>query len=499
MTKRKLVSIIIAVYNMEELLVRCLNSVRNQTYDNLEIIVVDDGSIDHSAVLCDSFSMVDSRIKVFHKKNGGLSSARNVGIEQASGEYLFFVDSDDYVESDLVEKTIQIMESMQSDWCGFRAIKEDNFGNTLYKINFKTGEFEIERDKDKWMFLLGPFLNYLVGWEACFHVYKRSIIEKYKLRFVDEHIIYAEDMLFSFCYLLYVNKVVTIPAVLYHYTKRERSLVEQSKKKNVLPQIHQLADQLYNVISDRKLVFFKNNFTLIYLSLIEWHARFYIQKYGTKWVQNSLKDLCWRTYIPKNYFPQLYQSHIELYGFLCGVISVIIVIMDFQQKEETEKYLEKILCQSIQRLDIVIICKKGCFINNSDYRIRYIYIENETNDLILKTGFEKGFGEFIFFADIKEDIDNDFLRRFSDAIKYNQCDSGIISKKIEETKVYKNNTVTERKEIRKILERISFQNEKILFRKDLLQKSGLGGMNYLSVYKKDIILSGKVIFLKVNN
>ena len=98
-----LVTIIIPVYNVEKYLPKCLDSIINQTYNHLEIIIVDDGSKDSSGLICDEYALKDQRIKVLHKKNGGLSSARNAGLDIAKGDYIMFVDSDDYVESHYCE------------------------------------------------------------------------------------------------------------------------------------------------------------------------------------------------------------------------------------------------------------------------------------------------------------------------------------------------------------------------------------------------------------
>ena len=98
-----LISIIIPVYNVEKYLERCVKSVINQTYKNLEIILVDDGAKDNSGKMCDELSKLDSRIKVIHKENGGLSDARNFGLKIATGDYIGFVDSDDYIADDMYE------------------------------------------------------------------------------------------------------------------------------------------------------------------------------------------------------------------------------------------------------------------------------------------------------------------------------------------------------------------------------------------------------------
>lgn len=101
--KNDVISVIIPVYNVELYLIKCLESVINQTYDNLNILVVNDGSTDGSSIICDAYAKKDNRIKVIHKDNGGLSDARNVGIQNATGEYITFIDSDDYVDKDYLE------------------------------------------------------------------------------------------------------------------------------------------------------------------------------------------------------------------------------------------------------------------------------------------------------------------------------------------------------------------------------------------------------------
>lgn len=111
----KLISVVIPVYNVEKYLKECLESVLNQTYKNLEIILVDDGSKDSSGEICDEYAKRDSRIKVIHKKNGGLSDARNAGIDAARGEYITFVDSDDYIEEDMYEFLAKNMEKADAD------------------------------------------------------------------------------------------------------------------------------------------------------------------------------------------------------------------------------------------------------------------------------------------------------------------------------------------------------------------------------------------------
>ena len=131
---KELVSIIIPIYNVEKYLTKCIESVINQTYKNLEIILVNDGSTDNSKEIIDKYSLIDSRIKVINKKNGGLSEARNAGIEIAKGDYIGFLDSDDWIELNMYEKL-------------YKYIKQENTYHILFKITIKnrglTGNIKI--------------------------------------------------------------------------------------------------------------------------------------------------------------------------------------------------------------------------------------------------------------------------------------------------------------------------------------------------------------------
>lgn len=133
----KLASIVVPVYNIEKYIEKCIESLRVQTWKNLEIILVDDGSPDQCGEICDKYAAKDSRIRVLHKKNGGLSDARNKGALEAKGEYLFFVDGDDSVNPRLVEKTMLCAEEQNSDMVifDFESVEEDTGRRDLYHFS----------------------------------------------------------------------------------------------------------------------------------------------------------------------------------------------------------------------------------------------------------------------------------------------------------------------------------------------------------------------------
>ena len=134
MTDKSLISVIVPVYNIEEYLPRCVKSIVNQSYKNLEILLVDDGSTDGTGVLCDSLAETDSRIRVFHKTNGGSSSARNLGIKEARGEFLAFVDSDDYIEPEMYERLMQGITDSGANIAQIGRDEVDEKGNKLPDI-----------------------------------------------------------------------------------------------------------------------------------------------------------------------------------------------------------------------------------------------------------------------------------------------------------------------------------------------------------------------------
>ena len=122
-----LISVVVPIYNVDKYLDRCVESIIKQTYTNLEIILVDDGSSDNSPQICDNWNVKDKRIKVIHKENGGLSDARNVGLSFATGEIISFIDSDDWIEHEMFEKMLNRKKKDNSDIvsCGVKWVKED--------------------------------------------------------------------------------------------------------------------------------------------------------------------------------------------------------------------------------------------------------------------------------------------------------------------------------------------------------------------------------------
>lgn len=168
----ELISVIVPVYNVEKYIDKCINSIINQTYKNLEIILVDDGSPDNCGNICDEYSKKDNRIIVIHKENGGVSSARNIGIKNAKGKWITFVDSDDWIENDYVEKLskIGIQNKAEVVLCGYNRI----YNNDKQPIN-AIGEI---KDYNSYEYLIKT-LNPQTGFGFChMKLIKKEIIER---------------------------------------------------------------------------------------------------------------------------------------------------------------------------------------------------------------------------------------------------------------------------------------------------------------------------------
>jgi len=213
-----LISIIIPIYNAETYLEKCINSVISQTYSNLEIIIVDDGSTDGSPDICDDYANNEKRIVVIHKNNGGVSSARNKGLDVAKGEYIGFVDSDDYLEFDMYEKLYNSLISNNADIsiCGYLLEKEDGaIIKEVSKIpNLKMTQYEaLEMTIDS---------NYFQGflWNKLFKASIFNLSDKIRL---DEDIYMCEDLLCVCKCILKSKIIIGIEESLYHYVSNENS------------------------------------------------------------------------------------------------------------------------------------------------------------------------------------------------------------------------------------------------------------------------------------
>lgn len=219
------VSIIVPVYNVEKYIERCINSIINQTLQDIEIIVVNDGSPDNSDVIIRKYMQLDSRIKLINQENQGLSIARNNGIKIAQGEYVAFVDSDDFIELDMYEKMYLLAKKNNSD------IVCSNYKNIFYDcevINKNLKDELIEIDKLGISEFFKLYYEELVTpvWNK---IYRNKIIKDNNIKFVSNSIISSEDILFNLEYFCKIKKCFVSHEVLYNYIRREDSITTSNK------------------------------------------------------------------------------------------------------------------------------------------------------------------------------------------------------------------------------------------------------------------------------
>ena len=214
-----LLSIIVPVYNVEKYIERCLMSLVNQDLisDEYEIIVVDDGSPDRSAVIVESLQKKYDNIILLHKSNGGLSSARNYGMDFAKGKYMMFVDSDDYIEPNVLGKLISTCLKYDLDYLGY-GLKSIKNGVSLPKP-----KWEKQPEPNKLVSMSEYISNYTVLTSACGHIANREIYENNKIRFLEG--IIHEDYEFMFRFYGYVDRMMFIDTNVYNYDLKESDTI----------------------------------------------------------------------------------------------------------------------------------------------------------------------------------------------------------------------------------------------------------------------------------
>lgn len=227
------VSVIVPVYNLFNYISKCISSIVSQTYKDLEIIIINDGSTDNSISEINRLASTDNRIIVIDKMNEGVSVARNTGIERATGKYIMFVDGDDLIDTDMVQKLIDKAEKNQADYVGGGFIFEDP---DIKKRRFSPDGFSPVTFKNR-----DVFKNYLAGkyiWSSVWGgIYLRETINKNNVRFVPE-IKYAEDVFFTINFMAFAKKVIICEDHFYHVLVRSSSVtrnciheLDKSKKR----------------------------------------------------------------------------------------------------------------------------------------------------------------------------------------------------------------------------------------------------------------------------
>lgn len=233
----ELISIIIPVYNVKLYLEKCIDSVLDQTYTKIEILLIDDGSTDDSPRICDTYALKDNRIKVIHQQNQGAAVARNTGLENATGEYIVFVDSDDFINEKMIEKLYIALKQTDSDLsiCNFKYTSENGKEIALKETDIKNEVLYTEEIIDK--LFQNNNCGYIVIWNK---MYKKDLWKQIRypvgVIYEDEAVIHH---IFSKC-----KKVATISDELYYYRQVSGSIMHSERNEKNLDKYLALADRL---------------------------------------------------------------------------------------------------------------------------------------------------------------------------------------------------------------------------------------------------------------
>lgn len=233
-----IISVIVPVYNVADYLPQCMESLLNQSYEALEIILIDDGSTDGSSALCDEYAVKDCRVRVIHQKNGGAASAKNAGLRAATGEYLAFVDSDDYLEPDAYTFMVEKMVHYEADviQASYRDVFTDSQQDQI------KSDSVCKYGKTEYLCLYTQDWTCALLWDK---LYKRSLFDG--IFFEENHIV--DDEFFTYQGIMNAQCIVRVPHIIYNYRKRKSSVTAKPeyRERIVLDQLDFLHKRRKNV------------------------------------------------------------------------------------------------------------------------------------------------------------------------------------------------------------------------------------------------------------
>ena len=294
----KKISVIVPVYNVEKYLDKCLTSLIKQTYKNFEIIVINDGSIDNSLAICNKYANKYDNVKVYDYKNAGVAHARNVGIKKATGDYLLFVDSDDYIDEKLLENLNEFLKKNDCDIVCFDMYKVVNNVNTYYHTSNSLVKDNIKR--------------YIIGDSGpCNKLIKKKLFNN--LKFMEK--IYYEDLATMPILALYTNKIEFLEEPLYYYVQRYNSIMHQKKFSEKLLDIFTSLDNVYEVYDGN----YKDEIEYLYIThLLRSASMRFLEYDDTKEYLKEINDII-RTRFPnwkKNKYLKLSSFKLKIICYL---------------------------------------------------------------------------------------------------------------------------------------------------------------------------------------
>lgn len=245
------ISVIVPVYNVEKYLRRCVDSILAQTFTDFELILVDDGSPDNCGKICDEYANKDGRVHVIHKKNSGVSNSRNVALDVATGQYVCFCDSDDYVKNDYLETLLNTLVATNSDCvsCNCTLVNDMEENRVL---NWNVAEYQLDDTTKKQQFIKDVVLKNKIIWAMWCRIFKKSIIDDYNIRVCESCENFAEDLGFFLMYYVHCEKAVHIDYAGYYYYQRSDSMMATTVDDVKLNALNEVSYAFYNHLSEYK-------------------------------------------------------------------------------------------------------------------------------------------------------------------------------------------------------------------------------------------------------
>ena len=414
MTDQIKLSVIIPVYNVEQYLPKCLASVVQQTLKDIEIICVNDGSTDNCLKILEEFKSKDNRIKIINKENAGLGNARNTGLEEAKGEYISFIDSDDYIDENFFELLYNEAKEDDADVaCG--GIIRENDGEPYCLINYPQ---TVITDDIYQKINISKATQFSFVWNK---IYRHSFLKENELKFMPD--INFEDLIYTPQVMLKSNTLVVVPNTFYHYIKREKSIFQDTENINLQNEKLFSLKFMCEYYKNAGLDFSKIN------SLSETY--------------NRIKGLKVEEIKPVK--PEKTEKIKRVK--LDNLYKISVVIPVYNSENYISQCLDSIINQSLK--DIEIICINDGSTDNSlnildeyaskDNRIKVITQVNTGNGAgsARNKGLDVAKGEYVSFIDSDDYIDENYLQRMYDTAKEYDTDvacSGVIKENENECK-----------------------------------------------------------------
>lgn len=306
-----LISVVVPIYKVEKYLPKCVDSICGQTYQNLEIILVDDGSPDQCGKLCDEYAKQDGRIKVIHKKNGGLSDARNAGIDVATGTYIGFVDSDDHIHPQMYETLYNGIKDNHADLsiCRYKNVDE---GETVDNRNIKNAQWvTMTTDQEKFEYSLGEFTTdcFTVAWNK---LYKTELFKDIRYPYGKIH----EDEFTTYKTIELADKVAYTEEELYFYVQRQGSIMDNGFDKRSLYRLDAYQERLALYLQTGRYQWYERILYLYRLFLLKWtelllktnkESLVWLKPYKKYYDHQVLKNV-WRLPVGKKRIGYLYYA-----------------------------------------------------------------------------------------------------------------------------------------------------------------------------------------------